>query len=469
MNTILIVDDEPNYLIVLAELLSEEGFEVFTADGAAKALELARETDLDLVVTDMNMPGMNGMELLKALKTIDLDLPVIMITAFGEVDKAVSAMQTGAFTYLTKPFNNDELIVNIRKAVEYYSLLKENRHLRAAMRSGYGFANIIGKNKKMQQVYGIIEKVGPTPSSVLITGESGTGKELVARAIHFKSPRENGPFISINCAALPEALLESELFGHEKGAFTGAIAVRKGRFELAHTGTLFLDEIGDMPLTLQPKLLRVLQEKCLERVGGTKTRQVDTRIVAATNKKLADEVARGEFREDLYYRLNVLHIHLPPLRERADDIPLLVAHFLNKYGKELNKPNLKIDPEALRYLTTLPWPGNIRELENIINRAAILCADDRIRKSDVLPDEEGASHKPTLIDPDPLALDQLLKADARLPDILDSIEGALIRRTLKDADFVQAHAAESLGITKSLLQYKMKKHGIGKDGSDAKS
>jgi len=459
MHTILVVDDEPNYLVVLSELLSEEGFEVFTASNADKGLKIAQDTDLDLVLTDMRMPGMDGLELLKTLKNIDLDLPVIMITAFGEVDMAVAAMQAGAFTYLTKPFNNDELVVNIRKAVDYYTLIKENRRLRDAMRVGHGFASMVGTNPRMQQVFRLIEKVAPTPSAVLITGESGTGKELVARAVHFNSPRDQGPFISINCAALPESLLESELFGHEKGAFTGAIALRKGRFELAHTGTLFLDEAGDMPLSLQPKLLRVLQEKTLERVGGSKTIRVDTRIVAATNKNLQEEVASGAFREDLYYRLNVLQIHVPPLRERIDDTPPLVAHFIEKYSRELNRPNLQIDPEALRYLTTLPWAGNVRELENRINRACILCANDYIAKKDVLVEEDSA-RKP--VRTDGLDLDTLMQQNARLPDVLDAIEEEMIRKALARADYVQAHAADDLGITKSLLQYKMKKYGIDK-------
>ncbi len=463
MQTILVVDDEPNYLVVLRELLEEEGFEALTADNAEKALHIARDSDLDLVVTDMRMPGMDGLELLKTLKNIDTDLPIIMITAFGEVEMAVTAMQAGAFTYLNKPFDNEELVVNIRKAVEYYALIKENRRLRDEMRSGYDFGKIIGKNKKMQQIYRLIEKVAPTNSSVIITGESGTGKELVAKAIHYNSPREKGPFISINCAALPEALLESELFGHEKGAFTGAIAVRKGRFELAHNGTIFLDEIGEMPLTLQPKLLRVIQEKSLERVGGTKTRHFDSRIVAATNKNLAEETQQGAFREDLFYRLNVLHIHLPPLRERIDDIPLLANHFLHKYAQELNRPNLAIDPSAMRSLASHPWRGNIRELENTINRACILCPDELIKKDDLLPVAEGDVLSTTL--PGKLNYGQLLQPGKRLPDLLDDIEGDLIRKAMDEADNIKTRAAESLGITKSLLQYKIKKYGIFKKSS----
>lgn len=460
MDTILVVDDEPNYLIVLSELLKEEGFEVLTAQSGEEGFKIVEENDLDLVLTDMRMPGMDGLELLKAIKNFDRDLPVIMITAFGEVDKAVVAMKAGAYNYLAKPFNNEELLVNIRKAIEHYSLLRENLRLRGEAKERYGFASIIGKNARMQEIYQLIEKVAPTPASVLITGESGTGKELVARAIHINSPREKSPFISVNCAALPETLLESELFGHERGAFTGATSLRKGRFELADSGTLFLDEIGDIPLPLQAKLLRVLQERSFERVGGGKPIQVDVRIITATNRDLKDEVDEGRFREDLYYRLNVLHIHLPPLRERADDIPMLTEHFMSKFAKLLNKPKLKISGEALRYLTGLPWEGNVRELENTIERAAILCTGDVIQSEDVHPDvvsrQEAANWSP---DGD---FEKFLPSDLPLPEVLSGVEERLVKRALEDADYVQARAAEALGITKSLLQYKMKKYGFQK-------
>lgn len=460
MDTILVVDDEPNYLIVLSELLKEEGFEVLTAQSGEEGFKIVEENDLDLVLTDMRMPGMDGLELLKAIKNFDRDLPVIMITAFGEVDKAVVAMKAGAYNYLAKPFNNEELLVNIRKAIEHYSLLRENLRLRGEAKERYGFASIIGKNARMQEIYQLIEKVAPTPASVLITGESGTGKELVARAIHINSPREKSPFISVNCAALPETLLESELFGHERGAFTGATSLRKGRFELADSGTLFLDEIGDIPLPLQAKLLRVLQERSFERVGGGKPIQVDVRIITATNRDLKDEVDEGRFREDLYYRLNVLHIHLPPLRERADDIPMLTEHFISKFAKLLNKPKLKISGEALRYLTGLPWEGNVRELENTIERAAILCTGDVIQSEDVHPDvvsrQEAANWSP---DGD---FEKFLPSDLPLPEVLSGVEERLVKRALEDADYVQARAAEALGITKSLLQYKMKKYGFQK-------
>ena len=460
MNTILVVDDEPNYLIVLSELLKEEGYEVITAQKGEDGLKVVQDTDLDLVITDMRMPGMDGLELLKTFKSYNKDLPVIMITAFGEVEKAVVAMKAGAYNYLAKPFNNDELLLNIRKAIEHYSLLRENLRLRDEARVRYGFASIVGKNAKMQEIYHLIEKVAPTSASVLITGESGTGKELVARAIHINSPRENSPFVSVNCAALPETLLESELFGHERGAFTGAVAMRKGRFELADTGTLFLDEIGDIPLPLKAKLLRVLQERSFERVGGTRLINVNVRIITATNKELKDEVDAGRFREDLYYRLNVLHIQVPPLRERSDDIPMLTYHFISKFAEMLNKPNLRISGDALRYLANLPWEGNVRELENTIERAAILCSEDVIQTEDVHPEVVSVKEEENWsADVD---FEKFIPANLPLPEVLSGVEEQMVKRALKEANFVQARAAESLGITKSLLQYKIKKYHLQK-------
>lgn len=460
MNTILVVDDEPNYLIVLSELLKEEGYEVITAQKGEDGLKIVQDTDLDLVITDMRMPGMDGLELLKSVKSFNKDLPVIMITAFGEVEKAVVAMKAGAYNYLAKPFNNDELLLNIRKAIDHYGLLRENLRLRDEARVRYGFASIVGKNERMLEIYHLIEKVAPTSASVLITGESGTGKELVAKAIHINSPREKSPFISVNCAALPETLLESELFGHERGAFTGATSMRKGRFELADTGTLFLDEIGDIPLPLQAKLLRVLQERSFERVGGSHLIKVNVRIITATNKELKDEVDAGRFREDLYYRLNVLHIHMPPLRERSDDIPMLTHHFINKFAEMLNKPNLRISGDALRYLVNQSWEGNVRELENTIERSAILCSNDVIQVEDVHP-EITSSQKEDNWSPD-IDFEQFIPASLPLPEVLSGVEEQMVKRALKEANYVQARAAESLGITKSLLQYKIKKYNLQK-------
>lgn len=457
MHSILVVDDEPNYQIVLSELLKDEGYEVFTADSAEAALPLLRTTDLDLVLTDMKMPGMDGIEFLKKIKEFDVELPVILITAYAEVERAVEAMHLGAFTYLAKPFSNRQLLANAAKAIEHYSLALEVRRLKQEVSPRAGFAGMIGKSPSMQTVYQLIEKVAPTGSSVLITGESGTGKELVARAIHFLSDRKDAPFISVNCAALSETLLESELFGHEKGAFTDAISMRKGRFELADGGTLFLDEIGEMAPRLQAKLLRVLQEKVFERVGGNQTLHADVRILAATNKDLKDEIERGAFREDLYYRLNVIHIHLAPLRERRDDIPPLVTHFIGKSSKNLGK-QLDLSVEALRLLISLPWEGNVRELENTIERAAILCEDNTIRPEDVQPD--GGCRRGNRQWSETLDLGQFIPDNLTLNEIMDGIEERLVRRALEEADDVQARAAEKLGLSKSLLQYKMKKYHI---------
>ncbi|MEN8188620.1 MAG: sigma-54 dependent transcriptional regulator [Thermodesulfobacteriota bacterium] len=459
MDVILVVDDEPNYLIVLSELLKEEGFEVYTAPGGMEGLALVKEVDLDIVITDIHMPEMDGLTFIGEIKKINPDLPVIAVTAYAEVEKAVLAMQAGAFNYLAKPFSNDELIVNINKAVQHYSLIKENIRLRMEMRKRTGFSGMVGKNPRMLQIYELIDKVAPTPSSVLITGESGTGKELVAKAIHVNSPREEKPFITVNCAALAENLLESELFGHEKGAFTGAVAMRKGRFELADKGTLFLDEIGEIPLSLQAKLLRILQDRTFERVGGSTSRTVDVRVISATNKDLKEEVGQGCFREDLYYRLNVIHVQLPPLRERMDDIPMLVDHFLARIGERLGKPELSISQEALRLMVTLPWEGNVRELENTIERAAILCNNNHIESDDVQPETGG---EPSAEWGREMDLGQLIPEYAGLNEVLYTIEERMLNDALAAMGFVQARAAEKLGITKSLLQYKMKKYGIKK-------
>ncbi len=460
MYSILVVDDEPNYLIVLSELLRDEGFEVFTASSGKEGMEQVADVDLDLVVTDMQMPGMDGLQLLDRIKESNPNLPVIMITAFAEIEKAVAAMQAGAYNYLAKPFSNDELLVNINKAVHHYSLLRENSRLRKEMLERTGYSGMVGKSRHMQQMYELIEKVAPTPSSVLITGESGTGKELVAKAIHYNSPRADKPFITVNCAALAENLLESELFGHEKGAFTGAVAMRKGRFELADTGTLFLDEIGEIPLALQAKLLRAIQEKCFERVGGTKTLRVDVRIVSATNREIKEEVNNGNFREDLYYRLNVIHLALPTLRERQDDIPLLVNYFVKSNADRLGKSDISITKEAMRLLVSLPWEGNVRELENTIERAAILCDDSEIRGDDVQPESLGSDKQKAF--GQNLDLDQIIPAGAGLNDVLYAIEDRMLNQALDETAYVQSRAAEKLGITKSLLQYKMKKYGIKK-------
>ena len=434
METILIIDDEKNYLIVLQALLSDVGYEVLTADDAGKALEMVQSHDLDLVITDMRMPGIDGMEFLAQLHGQRPELPVIMMTAYATVEKAVEAMKRGAFDYITKPFKNEELKLTVRKAIDMHRLVRENRLLTQALQQRFSFGNIVGRSRAMRSVYELIEKVAQTRATVLITGESGTGKELIARSIHFNSPRRDKPFISVSCSALPESLLESELFGHERGAFTGAYALRKGRFELAEGGTLFLDEVGEIAPALQVKLLRVLQEMDFERVGGTKTIHVDARVLAATNRDLKRDVEQGRFREDLYYRLRVVQLEVPPLRERRDDVPLLAHHFLRKTASANGLPAKRISEEALRLLCQYEWTGNVRELENAVERAVILCDGDEIRPQD-LPEELRAAHAA----PTPKA-EQVREGEA-VPDILG--EGDLLpyvglnQRQIKALNFIK--------------------------------
>jgi two-component system NtrC family response regulator len=454
METILIVDDEKNYLTILSAVLEDEGFEILTALGGREALEVHKTSDLDLIVTDMKMPGMDGIELLKHIKSVDPDLPIIMMTAHGTIDKAVEAMQKGAYSYILKPFDNERLIIYVKKAISMYQVVKENRRLRDAVESQYHFGNIIGKSKKMRNIFDTIQKVAPAVATVLIEGESGTGKELVARSIHFNSARREKPFVAVNCSALADSLLESELFGHEKGAFTGAVATKKGRFELADGGTLFLDEIGELSPNLQVKLLRVLQEKVFERVGGVRTISVDIRIVVATNKDLQQEMQAGRFRGDLYYRLNVVHIVLPPLKERQEDIRILVNHFIKKYASERESaaPIIGVDQEVDRLFYDYSWPGNIRELENVIERVMILCPGEIIRVSDLPKGFKDNVYNTLHLEGIP--------ADAKLYDTLAMIEKTLIERALKMSNNVQSHAAALLGIGKSGLNQKIKKYNL---------
>ncbi|MCU0588568.1 MAG: sigma-54 dependent transcriptional regulator [Syntrophobacteraceae bacterium] len=439
METLLIIDDEKNYLLVLEDLLAEEGYEVITAESAEQGLEIVRSSDLDVVITDMKMPGMDGMTLLEHCHAEKPDLPLIMMTAFGSVEKAVEAMRKGAFDYILKPFKNQELKLTIRKAADHHQLLRRNRYLTQTLEGRYQFSNIIGKSVQMLRIFELIEKVAPAKATVLVTGESGTGKELIARAIHFNSARKDQPFISVNCGALPENLLESELFGHERGSFTGAVSQRKGRFELAHGGTLFLDEISEMSTPLQVKLLRVLQEMEFERVGGAHTLKVDVRVVAASNRILRAEVDQGRFRSDLFYRLNVVHVHVPPLRERVDDIPLLVNHFLTKCAQDRAQP-MRIDPEAMRCLIEYGWPGNVRELENVIERSVILSDGEVILLKDLPQElrqplplvERGAMTPPDGIDS---AGDLGRLAALGFDDF--PVEGGLRPRQMRALDFVR--------------------------------
>ena len=452
METILIVDDEKNYLVVLEALLGPEGYEIVTVDNARDALGLIRESDLDLVITDMKMPGMNGMELLYEFKKIKPELPVIMMTAYGTIEMAVEAMKKQAYDYITKPFKNEELKLTIKKALENYRLIKENRLLNEALSDRYKYGNIIGKSKPMLEIFDLIGKVAQSKASVLITGPSGTGKELIAKAIHYNSNRKNRPFISINCGALTVTLLESELFGHERGAFTGAVSMKKGRFELADTGTLFLDEVGEMPPPLQVKLLRVLQEMEFERVGGTKTIKVDVRVLSASNRDLKEDIDNGLFREDLFYRLNVMNIDVPLLCERLNDIPLLVKHFIEKYGSEEGQKKTELDSEVWKALYNYNWPGNIRELENVIERALILNSDGVIRLEDLPAEFSGKQEE--------LDVDRFIPPNAPLQETLEQVEEKLIRRALDICNNVQSHAATMLGIKKNLIQHKMKKYNI---------
>ena len=454
MDTILVVDDESNYLTVMETLLGEAGYEVLTAPSAIEALKISAAADLDLVLTDMKMPKMTGIELLDKLQQLQPDLPVIIMTAFGTVEKAVSAMKKGAFDYILKPFKNDEILVTIAKALKHRHLILTNRLLNQELEKKYGFPNIVGESRVMEDILALVKRVAASRATVLITGESGTGKELIARAIHQCSNRAAKSCISVNCGALTETLLESELFGHERGAFTDAVAMRKGRFELADGGTLFLDEVAEMSQSLQVKLLRVLQEMEFERVGGARTIKVDVRVVAATNRDLKEEVEAGRFREDLFYRLNVVHLHLPPLRERQEDIPLLAAHFIKKYVQENLRDKTRITPEALQVLIHYAWPGNVRELENVMERAVILCSNNTISPQD-LPAELAPAPAESRLD-----VDRFIPLNTPLPEALDSIEEQMIRRALEKSGQVQVRAAELLGITKSLLQYKLKKYHL---------
>ncbi|MFH2045830.1 MAG: sigma-54 dependent transcriptional regulator [Pseudomonadota bacterium] len=454
METILIVDDEKNYPPIISAILEEEGYETLVANNGLNALEIINNSDIDLVLTDMKMPLIDGIGLLERIKISDPDLPVIMMTAHGTVEKAVEAMQKGAYNYILKPFDNERLILFVKKAVKIYSIIKENKQLRNVVESQYKFGNIIGKSKAIRDVFETIQKVSPTSATVLIEGESGTGKELVAKSIHFNSPRSEKPFIPVNCSAFAENLLESELFGHEKGAFTGAVAMKKGRFELADNGTLFLDEISELSQGLQVKLLRVLQERTFERVGGVKPITVNIRVIAATNKHLKEEVRQGHFREDLFYRLDVLNINIPPLRQRLEDIHLLVEHFINKYAgqRKVGQPVTGVDTEVERLLYDYTWPGNVRELENFIERAIILCDSNIIRVSD-LPREFRDNVYNTLHF-------EGIPANAKLYETLDLVEQIMIKRAMKMANNVQSHAAELLGIGKSGLNQKLKKLNI---------
>ncbi|MGD9817485.1 MAG: sigma-54-dependent transcriptional regulator [Desulfomonilaceae bacterium] len=451
MPKVLVVDDEKNYLLVLEDLLADEGYEVVTASSAAEGLEIIQREAIDTVLTDIKMPGMSGIEFLEKIMNFDSDMPVILMTAFAEVDQAVNAMKKGALDHIQKPFDNQDLKRAVARGVEKRRLVKSIRRLETELGNLWG--NIIGESDAMKRVFSIMKRVSDTPTTVLVTGESGTGKELIARGLHKASSRASAPFVSINCAAIPETLLESELFGHEKGSFTGAVGLKEGKFEYADGGTLFLDEVGEMPLSIQVKLLRVLQEQEFQRVGGNREIKVDVRLIAATNKDLKEEVDAGRFRGDLFFRLNVVNIRVPALRERRSDIPFLVAHFINKYSMRLDRNIKEVDPEAMRVLYSYNWPGNVRELENVIESALVMSRGSTIKKSD-LPNEIKKSNEVLK------ETEAFISMDSGLVDTLDAIEEKMIRQALKQCGNIQAQAAKILGISRSNLQYKLKKYGI---------
>jgi two-component system response regulator AtoC len=464
---VLVVDDEKNITTVIQAMLQKAGFDpiVFNDSGeAVEALETPETTDageIQAIITDLYMPGPSGMEILKHCQKFHPEIPVVIITAYGTVEAAVSALKQGAFDFITKPFDQTELLNVVNKAVlTYQARLKEPKEIVREQVPSPVISSMVGNSLQMQEIFKIIQKIAPSPSTVLISGESGTGKELVAFEIHRNSNRQDKPFIKINCAAIPSTLIESELFGHEKGAFTGAVSSKPGRFELSHTGTLFLDEVAEMPLEMQVKLLRVLQEQEFERVGGVTSIKVDVRIITATNKNLEEEVRAGRFREDLFYRLNVVPITLPALRERRDDIDLLVKYFIAQFNEKLKKQITSVAPEALNILRNYSWPGNIRQLENSLERMILMADGNELRARDI--SEEISGMASTLgsdqVD-EPSSLKEIVKKQTQ------SLERDLIERALEETASNVTRAAEKLGLSRKGLQLKMKELGI-KRGED---
>jgi two-component system response regulator PilR (NtrC family) len=452
--TILVIDDEEIMREILEALLSREGYDVRLAANAFQGLEFARSAPFDAAIVDMMMPGMDGIATLDELKKTDDDLPVLMITAFASVENAIAAMKRGAYDYITKPFKNDEVLVVLRNALAQRRLVAENRALRQNLQArANSFGDIIGRSSRMRQVFDLIIQAAPSRTTILIDGESGTGKELVARALHQNSTRVDRAFVTVNSGNLPPDLLESNLFGHVKGAFTGAVYPKKGLFELADKGTIFFDEIGNIPLETQAKLLRVIQEREFMRLGGVETIKVDVRIIAATNVDLRRMMEEGRFREDLYYRLHVITVQLPPLRERRDDIPLLVQHFLEKYGEENQKKSLEITPEALDLLLDYDWPGNVRELENVIERAVVLSTGPRI-DVDLVPEHVRSSRRfkmpQFVVPPEGISFHEVTTDFAK----------RLIESTLESAGGVQKRAAELLHIKPTTLNEMIKRFDI---------
>lgn len=449
---LLIVDDEQDALELMKELFVQHGYDVFTATNGLEALRLLPDAEPDIIISDLVMPEMDGMKLLEIVHEKYPNIIIIMMTAHGTIETAVEAMKKGAKDYIMKPLRLDELLAKVENFSQIKSLQKENEILREKLERKFHFQNIIGKNKKMLEIFELIKDIAQTSSTVLIRGESGTGKELIANSIHFNSERAKKPFIKVNCAVLNENLLESELFGHVKGAFTGAIKDKIGRFEMANHGTIFLDEIGDISPNMQLKLLRVLQEGEFERVGGTDTIKVDVRVIAATNKNLEEAMRKGEFRQDLYYRLNVIPIFVPPLRERRDDIPLLVDYFIDRFSTLFNKTIRGISEEALQALINYDWPGNIRELENVIERAIVLIKNDIISTKD-LPDYIQSV-------PRTMTTTAVNSENGSLQSMVEAYEKQLILDALERHNHNKLQTAKALGLHRSTFMSKLKKYGI---------
>lgn len=451
MGTILVVDDEKNYLWMLQELFEGAGYEVLTCNKASDAVPLLQEGQAHVLLTDLRMAELDGMTLLNHTKGIIPPVSAIIMTAYGTVECAVEAMRLGAYDFIQKPFSNSDLLRAVAKALERTELLRENLRLSQPLAHAHRFDNLIGKSHAIQDVFEKIKRVTQLKNTVLITGESGVGKELVARAIHFNSPRCTRPFVPVNCSSLTDTLAESELFGHERGAFTGARTRHLGFFEQAHGGTLFLDEIGELPMSLQAKLLRILDNQEIRRVGGERSIVVDVRILAATNRDLSAQVSAARFREDLFFRLNVVRIDVPPLRDRGEDIPLLIEAYLDQLVKEGGVRGKRFSGSALEFLTHYSWRGNVRELQNVVAHAALMARAEEIQLDDLPLELTAAGDWQT-------ALDRILPKNAQLEPTLKTVESHMINRALKQTRGVQAKAAEILGISRSLFQYKLKLH-----------